>query len=87
MTGYALITDLMININFYATLGTLTPIIQILFIIIGFVMLLMLLFKLERFKNSFTYFKLRKYDYPLFIYFGDKQKKEPYLGSFYHIIK
>lgn len=75
MTLYAFVTDLMININFYATLGTLTPIIQILFIIIGFVMLLMLLFKLERFKNSFTYFKLRKYDAPLFVYLGDKQKK------------
>jgi hypothetical protein len=64
MTGYALIVDLLINIDFYATFGVATPYIQIAFIIIGLIMFLMLLFKLERFKNSFTYLKLRKYDAP-----------------------
>ena len=81
MTGYALITDLMININFYATLGAATPFIQIIFIIIGLIMFLMLLFKLERFKNSFTYLKLRKYDAPFAYTSCDqnvmKMKKEP----------
>lgn len=64
ITWYALIVDLLINIDFYATFGIVTPIIQIIFIIIGLVMFLMLLYKLERFKNSFTYLKLRKYDAP-----------------------
>jgi Ni,Fe-hydrogenase I cytochrome b subunit len=78
MTGYALVTDLLININFYATFGVITPYLQGLFIIIGFIMFLMLLFKLERFKNSFTYFKLRKYDEPLvYTTCWLKQKKEP----------
>ena len=81
MTGYALITDLMININFYATLGAATPFIQIIFIIIGLIMFLMLLFKLERFKNSFTYLKLRKYDVQFAYTSCDqnvmKMKKEP----------
>lgn len=64
MTGYALIVDLLINIDFYATFGPITPIIQTIFVIIGLIMFLLLLFKLERFKNSFTYLKLRKYDAP-----------------------
>lgn len=64
ITGYALIVDLLINIDFYATFGIVTPIIQIIFIIIGLVMFLMLLYKLEKVKNSFTYLKLRKYDAP-----------------------
>lgn len=65
MTGYALVTDLLINVDFYATLGHMTPVIQIIFIILGLIMFLMLLFKIERFKNSFTYLKLRKYDAPI----------------------
>lgn len=64
MTGYALIVDLLINIDFYATFGPATPIIQTIFVIIGLIMFLLLLFKLKRFKNSFTYLKLRKYDAP-----------------------
>ena len=74
MTGYALITDLLINIDFYATLGPATPIIQIAFIIIGLIMFLMLLFKIERFKNSFTYLKLRKYDVPINYYNCEQTK-------------
>jgi Ni,Fe-hydrogenase I cytochrome b subunit len=74
MTGYALIVDLLINIDFYATFGIVTPYIQIVFIIIGLIMFLMLLFKIERFKNSFTYLKLRKYDAPINYYSCEQPK-------------
>ena len=74
MTGYALIVDLLINIDFYATFGVVTSYIQIAFIIIGLIMFLMLLFKIERFKNSFTYLKLRKYDAPINYYNCEQNK-------------
>ena len=74
MTGYALIVDLLINIDFYAAFGVATPYIQIIFIIIGLIMFLMLLFKIERFKNSFTYLKLRKYDVPINYYDCEQNK-------------
>ena len=74
MTGYALVTDLLINIDFYATLGPITPVIQLVFIILGLIMFLMLLFKIERFKNSFTYLKLRKYDAPINYYSCEQNK-------------
>lgn len=63
ITGYALVVDLLINIDFYATFGAATHIIQIVFIILGLIMFILLLFKIERIKNI-TYLKLRKYDGP-----------------------
>lgn len=74
ITGYALIVDLLINIDFYATFGVVTSYIQITVIIIGLIMFLMLLFKIERFKNSFTYLKLRKYDAPINYYSCEQPK-------------
>ena len=57
-----------------AAFGIATPYIQIAFIIIGLIMFLMLLFKIERFKNSFTYLKLRKYDAPINYYNCEQNK-------------